>query len=156
MLEIERKYLVKKDLWLKTNKPKGEHILQGYLVSDYNKVIRVRVKGEEGTLTIKGKTINISRDEYEFPIPANIAAELIQKFAAGFIEKIRYTVYHNSKTWEVDEFLDNNEGLLLAEVELDSEKEIVELPDWIGIEVSGDSRYFNSNLQKYSFKSWKK
>src|ERR1035437_4055195 len=101
-MEIERKFLVHKDAWLKANKPAGEHIIQGYLTIDPDKTIRVRVKNNSGTITIKGKTFNISREEYEFPIPANEAAEVIQKFAGDTIDKIRYTLNYKGKKWEVD------------------------------------------------------
>jgi adenylate cyclase len=153
-MEIERKYLVNKELWLKSNKPAGEYIIQGYLTADVDKTIRVRVSGSGGYITIKGKTVNISREEYEFPVPFNIATKVIQKFSEGIIQKIRYRISYKGKTWEVDEFLGNNEGLLIAEVELTEEHENVGLPEWIGCEVSGDTRYFNACLARKPFKTW--
>jgi CYTH domain-containing protein len=153
-MEIERKFLVHKEGWLKANKPAGEHITQGYLTVDPEKTIRVKVKNNAGFITIKGKTVNISREEYEFPIPADEAAEVIQKFAGDTIDKIRFTLNYKGKKWEVDEFLGDNEGLLLAEIELDTENESFEKPEWIDKEVSDDNRYYNSNLSKHPFKVW--
>lgn len=153
-MEIERKYLVNKEHWLKLDKPAGEKITQGYLTTDINKTIRVRIRDLIGYISIKGKTNNITREEFEFVIPIEEATELIKKFAEGIIEKIRYTIIYKEQTWEVDEFLGNNEGLLIAEIELKSEDERFKLPDWIDKEVSYDKRYFNSNLSIDPFKSW--
>ncbi|HOT13536.1 MAG TPA: CYTH domain-containing protein [Bacteroidales bacterium] len=155
-MEIERKFIVDIENWQNIAKGKGERIIQGYLYSSIDKTIRVRVMGDNGFITIKGKTVNISREEYEYPIPANEAAEIINKLADGVIEKKRYTITYKSKTWEVDEFLGDNEGLIVAEIELDSEGEQFELPQWVGKEVSDDARYYNSNLLKSPFKLWKK
>jgi CYTH domain-containing protein len=153
-MEIERKYLVDKELWLKTNKPAGEYIIQGYLTTDIDKTIRVRVTGSVGYITIKGRTVNIAREEYEFPIPADKASELIQKFSEGILEKVRYKVPYKGKTWVVDEFLGGNKGLIIAEVELTEEHESIELPEWIGKEVSDDARYYNACLVKHPFTAW--
>jgi CYTH domain-containing protein len=153
-MEIERKYLVKKEVWQLFDKPAGEKIIQGYLSTDINKTIRVRLKGSSGFMTIKGKTDNISREEIEFPVPAGQVMEIIEKFSEGVIDKIRYTLSCEGKIWEVDEFMDDNEGLLLAEIELQSEDESFDLPEWVGPEVSHDIRYFNSNLSKKPFKNW--
>ena len=153
-MEIERKYLVDKELWLKANKPAGEYIIQGYLTTDIDKTIRIRVTGSGGYMTIKGKTVNISREEYEFPVPFDMATELIQKFSEGIIEKVRYKVSYKGKTWEVDEFSGDNTGLLIAEVELTEEHENIELPEWIGKEVSDDARYYNACLVKHPFAKW--
>lgn len=154
-MEIERKYKVIKEQWLKTDKFDGERIIQGYLTTDADKTIRVRIRGSQGFMTVKGKTMNISREEIEFPVPVDKAKELIEKFADGIIEKTRYTVQYRGKMWEIDEFAGDNEGLLLAEIELINEVEVVELPEWIGKEVSDDSRYYNSNLSIYPYKEWK-
>ncbi len=153
-MEIERKFLANKELWLNAGKPAREHIIQGYLSTDINKTIRVRVAGPDGYMTIKGRTVNLSREEYEFHIPVDIATSVIQKFSEGIIEKIRYKVPYKGKTWEVDEFMGENEGLLIAEVELTDENENIELPEWIDLEVSGDARYFNACLVRKPFKTW--
>jgi adenylate cyclase len=153
-MEIERKYLVNEEVWLALDKPAGERIIQGYISTANNKTVRVRLKGASGYMTVKGKTIGISREEIEFPIPVDKATELMEKFAEGIIEKIRYTIPYHGKMWEVDEFLGENMGLLLAEIELNSEEEQFEVPGWIGVEVSHDVRYFNSHLSKRPFKTW--
>jgi adenylate cyclase len=154
-MEIERKYLVNKDLWSGMNKPAGEYIIQGYLSTDIDKTIRVRLKGNSGYMAVKARTVGISREEFEFPVSADIAKELITKFSEGIIEKIRYALNHKGETWEVDEFLGSNKGLIIAEIELNNEEEIVELPEWVEKEVSYDKRYFNSNLSNCPYKGWK-
>lgn len=154
-MEIERKYKVKKDLWAELDKPAGEKIIQAYLCSGKDGVIRVRVRNNQGSMAIKGKTTNISREEFEFPVPVDIANEIIKKFAAGTIEKIRYIIPYKGKTWEVDEFSGHNEGLIIAEIELNSEDEVFELPEWVGKEVSDDSRYFNASLSHHPYEEWK-
>lgn len=153
-MEIERKFLVNKDLWQKAEKPVGERIVQGYLSTRADKTIRIRIAGLHGYMTIKGKTINISREEYEFPVPTDIANALIQKFSEGVIEKVRYKVPYKGKIWEVDEFLGDNAGLLIAEIELTDENEKIETPCWVGSEVSTDPRYFNAYLALKPFKTW--
>lgn len=154
-MEIERKYKVIREQWQKADKPDGEKIIQGYLSTDVDKTIRVRIKGSQAFMTVKGETVNISREEIEFSMPVDKATELIEKFAAGIIEKTRYSIPYKGKLWEVDNFTGDNEGLLIAEIELDSEDETVELPAWIGKEVSDDSRYYNSNLSINPYKEWK-
>ncbi len=153
-IEIERKFLVVSELWQKLEKPAGEYLIQGYLGIDVHKTIRVRVAGSKAFMAVKGKAINITRQEYEFEIPLKIASELIKNFAETIIEKLRHIIIYRGKTWEVDEFLGDNEGLLIAEIELNSEDERFQLPEWIGREVSHDTRYFNSNLSKYPYKNW--
>lgn len=154
-MEIERKYLVNKQKWNKLPKNNFEHIVQGYLLIDTNKSIRVRIIGESAYLTIKGKTVNISREEYEFPIDKSKAIEIIDKFSEFSIEKNRYKNEYSGKIWVVDEFLGENYGLILSEIELNSENETFELPEWIDKEVSYDCRYYNTNLAKNPFKNWK-
>jgi adenylate cyclase len=154
-MEIERKYLLNKEVWLKSGNPTGKNIIQGYLTTDINKTIRIRVMGTLGYMTIKGKTNHISREEFEFPIPTDMAKKLIKKYSEGIVEKIRYCIPYRGKIWEVDKFLGDNEGLLLAEIELNFEDEVFELPEWIEKEVSDDIRYFNSNLSKNPYKNWK-
>jgi len=153
-MEIERKFKIHTNLWRKLDKPAGDNILQGYLCSEEEKTVRVRVKNKQGTMTIKGRTINISREEYEFPVPYDIAVDMIHKLATGIIEKIRYNIPYKGKLWEVDEFSGANAGLIIAEVELNSEEEEIELPEWVGDEVSSDPRYYNANLAKHPYQEW--
>jgi adenylate cyclase len=150
--EIERKFLVNKGLWQPI--AKGKKIAQGYLQHDVNKVVRVRIIGEQGFLTIKGKNDGISRLEFEYEIPLVDAQELLLLCNKGVIEKTRYEVSFEGFLWEVDEFEGENGGLLLAEVELASISENPDLPHWIKEEVSNDKRYFNSYLSVNPFKSW--
>ena len=145
-MEIERKFLVDKEKWELVNKPAPKRIVQAYLVRTPEKTIRVRVKDEKGFLTIKGPTVGISRSEFEYEIPLNEANELIEQFADKVIEKYRYEITVGYHLWEVDEFHGKLEGLLLAEIELTSEDEAFEKPDWVAEDVSLDQQYFNSNL----------
>ena len=145
--EIERKYLLKSDDW-KTLVSKSYSIQQGYLNSDPERTVRVRIKDDRGILTIKGKNEGITRAEYEYEIPIKEAEELIQLCELSIIKKVRNIVTLNSHIWEIDVFDGANKGLVLAEVELESEDTEILLPDWIGKEVSHDIRYYNSNLAK--------
>jgi adenylate cyclase len=154
-LEIERKFLINKPLWEGLPKPEGTYFRQGYLSTDPAKTIRVRMAGDKGFLTIKGKTVGISRSEWEYPIPTEDAQALLDELTETTIEKRRYVIEFAGKQWEVDEFFGDNEGLLLAELELASEDEPFELPPWIGQEVSEDVRYFNASLSKHPYKSWR-
>ena len=153
--EIERKYLVRKDIWNSIKKPEGIRIKQGYLVDHPEKTVRIRVRGNQGFLTIKGPTAEASRLEYEYPIPAVDAEELLQSFTDKHIEKIRYIINFAGSLWEIDEFLGDNEGLLLAEIELKNKGEKYEKPPWLGEEVTEDRRYYNSYLVKHPYKTWK-
>jgi adenylate cyclase len=153
-VEIERKYLVKMDLWSKVKPHKSLSIKQAYLSRDWQKTIRLRVADEKGYITIKGPADGISRLEFEYEIPGNEAEELIANFTTELIVKIRHLVEYKNKLWEVDEFKGDNEGLIVAEIELDSIDEDFELPDWIDIEISSDRRYSNSNLIAKPFKTW--
>jgi adenylate cyclase len=121
--EIERKFLVRKDLWYAVQKPSGLTIRQGYLVSEEAKTVRIRVTDAGAFLTIKGPTRNATRDEYEFAIPADLGAEILEKLTSKRVEKIRYTLEYKGKKWDVDEFLGDNEGLIIAEIELSAETE---------------------------------
>ena len=145
-MEIERKFLVDKVLWVLQAKPEGQKIKQAYLANSPEKTIRVRTKGTKGFLTIKGPTVGISRAEYEYEIPVHEAEELIQQFAVKYIEKTRYEITVGKHMWEVDEFGGKLAGLMLAEIELTAEDELFERPDWVTLEVSEDVNYFNSNL----------
>lgn len=153
-MEIERKFLVNNEKWSIFHKGDCEYILQGFLLIDLNKTIRVRVKGERAYITIKGKSMNYSREEYEFLINKKEAIEIISKFSEYIIEKNRFTFEYLGKIWEVDEFLGDNYGLIIAEIELNSESENFELPEWVDREVSNDIRYYNSNLAKNPFINW--
>jgi len=154
--EIERKYLVDHEKWKALNKPKGEHYRQGYIVNDDQRAVRVRVTGSHAYLTIKGPgESNISRKEYEYEIPTTDGEELLASFTNNGTEKIRYRIPAGMFTWEVDEFLGDNQGLIVAEIELSDEQDKFEIPDWITEEVTDDSRYANSSLAIHPFNKWK-
>lgn len=155
MVEIERKFLVTSDAF-KSDALRKNHIAQGYLNSEPERTVRVRIKGEKGFLTIKGQSseTGISRFEWEKEIPITEAKELLLLCEKGVIEKTRYEIQLGQHLFEVDEFHRENEGLIIAEVELQSESEIFEKPLWLGQEVTRDTRYFNSYLSKHPFKSW--
>lgn len=154
-LEIERKFLVDRVKWLNVDKGRGIPIQQGYLLSDIEKTIRVRIRDDQGFLTLKGKTQGIRREEFEYEIPVEDAQIMIQNFCSHIISKTRYKIEYAGRLWEVDDFEEDNAGLLMAEIELTSEDEKFELPGWIGKEVSDDMRYYNSNLSKNPYKNWK-
>jgi CYTH domain-containing protein len=152
-VEIERKFLVKGDGWRSLTS--GLVYRQGYLTAETGCTVRIRVAGEQGYITIKGATAGISRAEYEYGIPLADATELLDTLCQRpLIEKTRYRIPQGEITWEVDEFAGENQGLIIAEVELSDANQLVELPDWIGQEVSHDPRYFNSNLAKHPFTRW--
>ncbi len=151
--EIERKFLVKGDEWRKLGK--GTVYRQGYLSTVKERVVRVRTIDDKGYLTIKGITTGATRLEFEYEIPVKDANQMLDELCERpLIEKTRYVVEYGGLTWEIDEFAGENQGLILAEVELSSEDQQIELPDWIGEEVTGDPRYFNSNLIKHPFTRW--
>ncbi|KQS49950.1 MAG: CYTH domain-containing protein [Flavobacterium sp.] len=156
MLEIERKFLVNSDQF-KTLAFAKNHIAQGYLNSHPERTVRIRIKGESGFLTIKGKGTEsgVSRFEWETEIPLMEARHLIQLCEKGVIDKIRYEVRSGNHVFEVDEFFGDNEGLVIAEVELKSEDETFEKPDWLGSEVTNDERYYNAFLSQHPYKTWK-
>ena len=153
-IEIERKFLVDHSKWAAVVKPKGNHFRQGYLLNEENRTIRVRVTDEHGFITLKGAASGISRKEFEYTIPTAEGTELLNIFAKSELAKVRYCIDFAGKTWEVDEFSGDNAGLIMAEIELDSEDEAFEKPDWITIEVSDDERYYNSYLSTHPFKDW--
>ncbi len=146
--EIERKYLLKNNNW-KTLVSREIVIKQGYLNSTPERTVRVRVFDDKGVLTIKGKTVGITRKEFEYDIPLSEANELMELCEKPIIEKVRSIVKINDQTWEIDEFKGSNDGLIIAEIELESETLTIDLPEWIGLEVSSDPRYYNSNLAKH-------
>lgn len=151
--EIERKYLVCGDF--EPYAVSSVHICQGYLNPDPDRTVRVRVKGDEAFICVKGRNNGISRFEWEHRIPKEDALSLLPLCSPGVIDKIRYIVPFKGHDWEVDRFFGDNEGLILAELELRSEDETFELPSWIGKEVSLDSRYFNSSLALDPYCNWK-
>ena len=155
MIEIERKFLVSSDAF-KNDALRKNHIAQGYLNSTPERTVRVRIKGDTGYLTIKGKSneTGLSRFEWEKEIPLEEAKALLLLCEKGIIEKNRYEVQVGKHLFEVDEFFGENEGLLLAEVELQSESEFFEKPHWLGDEVTQDQRYYNSYLSQHPFTSW--
>ena len=145
-LEIERKFLVDAKKVVKLKLTGGERISQGYLSTDPNKIVRVRIRKNRGYLTVKSANIGIVRREFEYEIPINDAEEILKLCIPNTLKKIRYKVEYAGHTWEVDIFEGRHEGLMLAEVEINSLDEFVKIPDWVGEEVSNDPRYFNSNL----------
>ncbi|MCC7600902.1 CYTH domain-containing protein [Janthinobacterium sp. FW305-129] len=152
-IEIERKFLLAGDAW----RGLGQAVLlrQGYLSSARERVVRVRIEGEQAMLTIKGANVGASRGEWEYPIPLADAVELLDGLCEQpLIEKYRHRIEHAGMVWEVDEFLGANAGLLVAEIELASEDQPFEKPEWIGAEVSGDARYYNANLIRHPFSQW--
>ena len=149
--EIERKFLVTNSGW-KVNPP--TYFCQAYLNRDRLRTVRVRIAGEKGWLTIKGETHGATREEFEYEIPLEDARQMMDLCLDGAIEKNRYLFQQDSLTWEIDEFLGDNRGLVVAEVELQSENQTVPLPDWIGEEVTDDPRYFNSKLAETPFCKW--
>lgn len=152
-VEIERKFLLAGGAW----RGLGQSVLlrQGYLSSARERVVRVRIEGEQAMLTIKGANVGATRGEWEYPIPLADAVELLDGLCEQpLIEKVRHRIEHAGMVWEVDEFLGANAGLIVAEIELASEDQPFEKPDWIGAEVSGDARYYNANLIRHPFSQW--
>jgi CYTH domain-containing protein len=150
--EIERKFLVQSDEWRAL--AKATSYRQGYLSSAKERVVRVRTIDDQGFLTIKGINEGLTRLEFEYDIPLADADSLLELCEKPLIEKNRSKIDLDGLTWEVDEFFGDNAGLIVAEVELESEEQAFEKPSWIGEEVSGDPRYFNSNLIKNPFTTW--
>ena len=151
-VEIERKFLVNGSGWRQEN---GVRISQGYLNRDKERTVRIRLAGEKAFLTIKGLTVGASRVEFEYEIPATHAKQLLKLCDSPILQKIRHTAVLNGLIWEVDEFLGENEGLVVAEVELEREDQPLERPGWLGEEVTGDPRYFNSNLTANPYRKWR-
>jgi adenylate cyclase len=151
--EIERKYLVDLAAW----KPQrsGVHYKQGYLNSQKERVVRVRIEGNQAKLTIKGTSRGVTRSEFEYAIPLDDAAILLDSLCEQpLIDKHRHKEVHGGRTWEIDVFHGDNDGLVVAEIELASEDERIELPAWIVREVSSDPRYYNSNLLNAPYRTW--
>lgn len=153
--EIERKFLLVGDEWKAL--AKGTHYRQGYLNSAKERTVRIRTIDDKAFLTVKGITVGATRAEYEYEIPyADCTAMLDSLAEKPIIEKRRYKIPYGGLIWEVDEFLGVNEGLVVAEVELTSEDQAFEKPVWVGAEVTGDPRYFNSNLVRNPYSTWNK
>ena len=151
--EIERKFLVK-DSW--QPQADGIKIAQGYLSTEPERTVRVRIKGGRGYLTIKGRNHGLSRDEFEYEIPLRDAEELLKLAIPPLLSKTRYVERHGDSTWEIDVFAGENQGLVVAEIELPHEQADFFRPEWLGREVSGDVRYYNANLIKMPYNLWKK
>jgi adenylate cyclase len=145
-MEIERKFTVDPLKWKLVEKPKPFEIIQGYLLQTEKCTIRIRLKNQKAFLTLKGKTVGISRSEFEYEIPAQDAHSIMEQFTNKSLHKYRYEIKIGNHTWEVDEFKGKLEPLILAEIELNSEDEDFELPDWVLADVSHDPQYYNSIL----------
>ena len=152
MQEIERKFLVLKNQF----NPSGKaiKITQGYLTADSERTVRIRIAGEKGFITIKGKMEGITRTELEYEIPKQEAEILLKMCLNNLVEKTRYIEKYKGMIWEVDVFENENADLFLAEIELESENQSFGLPPWVGEEVTFDKRYYNSWLSKYPFITW--
>lgn len=153
-LEIERKYLVINEKWRESVESE-KSIRQGYLSSSGSASVRVRIAGDKANINIKSATAGISRLEYEYDIPLQDAEELLDQLAEKpLIEKTRYRVRQGDHLWDLDQFFGENQGLVVAEVELDAEDEAFEKPEWAGDEVSDDRRYYNASLIKHPYSRW--
>lgn len=151
--EIERKFLLANDSW-KHQVSKSFAIRQGFLSTEPSRTVRIRQKGDRGFLTIKGITTGVSRAEFEYDIPLPDALQLLDLCLQPIIDKTRYIVEVNGNTWEIDVFAGANDGLVIAEIELESEEQEFLRPDWLGQEVSDDPRYYNSMLAQTPFTAW--
>ena len=150
--EIERKFLVQGTQW---RNEAGTRIKQGYLNRDKARTVRVRVRGDQAFLTVKGLTQGASRAEFEYEIPLADAEELLKLSDGPLIEKTRYVVVHDGSKWEVDEFQGDNSDLVVAEIELQSKDEQFSRPPWLGREVTDDDRYYNSSLASHPYSDWR-
>ena len=151
--EIERKYLVRPGTWVPASA--GIHFVQGYLNSQKERVVRVRIEGDQARLTVKGLTTSLTRLEFDYPIPLADATVLLKQLCERpLIDKHRHIETYGDLTWEIDVFHGENEGLVVAEVELASQDAELELPAWVGTEVSSDPRYYNSNLLENPYTTW--
>ncbi|MBW1295203.1 CYTH domain-containing protein [Aquimarina litoralis] len=155
MIEIERKFLVSSDVY-KQEAHKSTLIIQGFLNTDPERTVRIRIKGEEAYITVKGKSnrSGTTRFEWEKNITVEDAKQLITICEKGVIKKNRYEIPFGDHVIEVDEFFEDNEGLIIAEIELKDENETFHKPDWLGNEVTGDPKYYNSQLSKHPFRNW--
>lgn len=150
-IEIERKFLIVGEGW---RSAPAVYFCQGYLNRSKERTVRIRVAGEQGYLTIKGATSGVSRAEFEYEIPLADAQQMLTLCDGPLIEKYRRKISYEGMLWEVDEFLGENQGLVVAEIELESEHQKFAKPDWVGEEVTQDARYYNSNLSAQPFCKW--
>ena len=153
-VEIERKFLVRDTSW-KDSVRRSIVIKQGYLSTDPDRTVRIRIKGDQGVLTVKGRSSGVSRAEFEYETPRDDAEAMLALCDDVPIEKIRHEILIGGKLWELDVFEGANQGLVLAEIELADENEVFELPSWVEKEVSEDVRYYNSYLSKTPYATWK-
>lgn len=153
-LEIERKFIVKSDEWRKLGTP--QLYKQGYIPRQNDVTVRVRIAGEKAFMTLKGKAVGFTRSEFEYEIPLEDAHFMLENYCLKpFVEKYRTKIKSGNLTWEVDEFTGDNKGLVMAEIELPSEDTSFDIPNWIGQEVTGDSKYNNSYLVANPYNTWK-
>jgi adenylate cyclase len=153
--EIEHKFLLQDDSWRNANIIKRVRYRQGYMGSNEQSSIRVRISDHDAYLNIKGATLGVKRQEYEYPIPEQDAMELLDSLCGKpLIEKTRYYVEYEGYTWEIDVFEGDNQGLIVAEIEVEEEGQEFPMPAWVGKEVSDDPRYYNSCLAEHPFKDW--
>jgi adenylate cyclase len=151
--EIERKFLLRDERWRALGQ--GMPMRQGYLCTDPDRVVRVRVAGDAAFLTIKSRMVGVTRSEWEYPLPLDEAQTLLDTVCIRpIIDKLRYRIAHAGMVWEVDEFFGENAGLVVAEIELAAEDQPFDKPDWIGAEVTHDVRYFNANLLRHPYRDW--
>ena len=153
-LEIERKLLLVGETWRDQVVGEPKRLSQGYLCADAEKSVRVRIAGDFATLTVKGSRNGISRLEMQYTIPVADAERMLAMCMPPLIDKTRHIAMHDGMKWEVDIFHGENEGLRVAEVELESEDQVIALPEWAGQEVSEDPRYYNSQLSREPFSAW--
>ena len=152
-IEIERKFLIRDATW--RTPAAGARYRQGYLSTAPERTVRVRAVADVGYLTIKGATVGAARSEYEYPIPVEDAHAMLDSLCLRpLIEKTRYLVEHEGLLWEIDEFEGENAGLVIAEVELESQDQAITLPGWAGDEVTDDPRYYNANLVANPYRNW--
>ena len=151
--EIERKFLVSGEDWRSGD---ATRYRQGYLNLDKKRTVRVRLAGDSAYITVKGETSGATRKEFEYRIPPHDADEMLATLChRPLIEKCRYRVRHGGLDWEIDEFFGDNAGLVVAEVELESERQTIEKPAWLGEEVTSDPRYYNASLVQHPYRTWK-
>lgn len=152
--EIERKFLIVSEAW-RTDATDSVKMTQGYIAETEFCSIRIRVAGERAWLNIKEMKLGMRRGEFEYPVPAEEGQDMLRRFCVGgLIEKVRHQVRHGDHVWEIDEFAGSNLGLILAEVELSSVDERIDLPPWVGEEVTDDSRYYNIKLAQFPYLEW--
>jgi adenylate cyclase len=151
--EIERKFLLKNDSW-RAIVHASRRIQQGYLCGNQRASVRVRLDGEQANLNIKSATLGVERTEFEYPIPPADARAMLAELAGSVVEKTRHEVRHGGHLWEIDEFAGANQGLIVAELELGDPDEAFARPDWLGEEVSGEPRYYNTELAKHPYSRW--